>query len=187
MHFLVLSVLRFLFKFIFETIFFSHELFWKNSHIHKQNLYGYKPARAAKRSELERCSKQYKRNHTKQWKLFASFKDLEQVLKEIKKKRTFSWCITYLDKWKHFHRQFLLLFGRLFLSVFILYLHFCLLKPFSDNSMHSEIIARYFNIFCWNITEKTKLEKCFLGARVWAPKPVNEPPKRPGYVPLMKM
>ena len=36
--------------------------------------------------------------------------------------------------------------------------------------------------FCWNITEKRKLEKCFLSARFWALKPVYRFPKQPEYV-----
>ena len=72
-------------------------------------MYGYKPVRAVKRSELKRYSKCCRRKHARQCKLFTSFNDLEQVLKEIKKKvRTFSWSIMYLNKWKHFRREFLL-------------------------------------------------------------------------------
>ena len=37
-------------------------------------------------------------------------------------------------------------------------------------------------IFCWNITEKRKLEKCFLSARFWALKLVYRFPKQPEYV-----
>ena len=32
------------------------------------------------------------------------------------------------------------------------------------------------------MTEKTKLEKCFWGTRVWSPKPVYRSPKRSEYV-----
>ena len=49
--------------------------------------------------------------------------------------------------------------------------------------MHYEIIDRYFNVFFVEIQQKTKLEKCCLCARLWAPKPVYRSPKRPGYVP----
>ena len=46
-----------------------------------------------------------------------------------------------------------------------------------------EIIDHLFNVFfCWNTTRKTKHEKWFLGARVWAPKLVYWSPKRPKYV-----
>ena len=38
-------------------------------------------------------------------------------------------------------------------------------------------------IFCLNTTEKTKLENCYLDARVWVLKPVHRSPKQPGYVP----
>ena len=50
-------------------------------------MYGYKLMRAAKRSELQKCCKQCIRNHTKLSKLFALVNDLEQVFKEIKKKK----------------------------------------------------------------------------------------------------
>ena len=43
----------------------------KRSYIQTINLYGYKIVRAAKQSELKRCSKQYRRNHMKQYKLFT--------------------------------------------------------------------------------------------------------------------
>ena len=47
--------------------------------------------RAAKRSELKRHNKYYKRNHTKQCKLFTLFNEWEQAGKEFKKnKRTFA-------------------------------------------------------------------------------------------------
>ena len=48
--------------------------------------------------------------------------------------------------------------------------------------MYYEIIDYYFTCFCWSATEKRKIEKCFLGARVWVPKPVYRSPKWPGYV-----
>ena len=49
--------------------------------------------------------------------------------------------------------------------------------------MHCKINDCYFNIFfCWNTTEKRKLEKCSLGTTVWAPKPVYKYPKQPEYV-----
>ena len=38
------------------------------------------------------------------------------------------------------------------------------------------------HIFCSNTTEKRKLEKCSLGATVWAPKSVYQSPKQPEYV-----
>ena len=71
----------------------------------------------------------------------------------------------YLNEWKHFCRQSLLSIRRL---LFI----FCLLSHFD-----------FFNVFlCWIATEKKEVKKPFLGARVWAPKPVYRAPKRPGYV-----
>ena len=56
MHSLPLSVLRFHWKWFSKLFFFLVEWFLKNSYIHTQKLYGYKPVRAAKRSELNRCS-----------------------------------------------------------------------------------------------------------------------------------
>ena len=41
-------------------------------------------------------------------------------------------------------------------------------KALAKNQMHCEITDHHFNIFfCWNTIKKIKLEKCFLGARVW--------------------
>ena len=37
---------------------------------------------------------------------------------------------------------------------------------------HWSLLQRFFSH--WNTTEKRKFEKCFLGARVWAPKPVHQ-------------
>ena len=49
--------------------------------------------------------------------------------------------------------------------------------------MDCEIIGHYFNIFLVEIQlKKSKLEKSFLGARVWAPKPVYWSPKQPEYI-----
>ena len=49
--------------------------------------------------------------------------------------------------------------------------------------MYCEIIDHYFNVVLVEIRLKIKkLEKSFLGARVWAPKPVYRSPKRPEYV-----
>ena len=48
---------------------------------------------------------------------------------------------------------------------------------------HEGASDRYFNVFFFlNTAEKRKLEKCFLGCRVWAPKPVYRSPKQPEYV-----
>ena len=54
--------------------------------------------------------------------------------------------------------------------------------------MHFEIIDRYFNVFFLEIQlkKKKKLEKFYLGARVWVPKPVYGSPKQPGYVPVVQ-
>ena len=61
------------------------------------------------------------------------------------------------------------------LIVFLFCMYFCLLS-------HLEIIDCYFidmksliatsTYFCWYTTRKRKLEKCFLGAEVWAPKSI---------------
>ena len=50
--------------------------------------------------------------------------------------------------------------------------------------MHYEIINHHLNkvFYCIETQLKKKLENCFLGARVAAPKLVHRPPKRPGYV-----
>ena len=68
----------------------------------------------------------------KQCKSFTWFNEWEQVCKEIKeKKRIFAWCITYLNEWKPFPRQFFLSASTSFsLIVFLLCLHFCLLSNF---------------------------------------------------------
>ena len=62
-HFLALSVLKFLCKtfpkLLKFTLWNTLPLGWllKNSYIHKQNLYRYKLARAAKQSEMKKCCK----------------------------------------------------------------------------------------------------------------------------------
>ena len=53
--------------------------------------------------------------------------------------------------------------------------------------MHCEIIDFYSSYFCWSTSDKRRLNKCFLGTRVWAPKPVYRFPKHPGYVTEMEM
>ena len=121
-------------------------------------MYGNKLGRAAKLSKLRRCSKWYKRNHTKQCKYLHCLMTVhELVRKEIKKKKqTFAWSITYLNEWKHFCREFLLSLQYL-AFVFLFFLHFCLLSHFKiANYMHCEIIDGYF---CWNTTEKRKLRE----------------------------
>ena len=55
-------------------------------------------------------------------------------------------------------------------------------KPFQNNQMHCQIIDHYFNMFFVEMQVKKKLNKCFLGTRVWVPKPVYQSPKRPEYV-----
>ena len=65
-------------------------------------------------------------------------------------------------------------------------------KSFWNNYMHCEIIACQSNvffvdIFCWNTTEKRKLEKCFMGAIAWSPKLVYLPPKQPRYITTLRL
>ena len=68
-HSLALSVLRFFCQnyssFHYEKVFSVDD--FKKNHIQK-NLHGCKLARATKRSELRRCSKEHRRNYTKQCK-----------------------------------------------------------------------------------------------------------------------
>ena len=78
-HYLVLSVLRFFVKAFpnylslhWKTVFFRDDLL-KDSYIQMKNCYGYKLVRAVKISELKKSSKQYRRNHSKQCKLFTPF------------------------------------------------------------------------------------------------------------------
>ena len=54
-------------------------------------------------------------------------------------------------------------------------------SSFQNNQRHCEIIDCYFNVFV-EIQLKIENLKCFLGARVWVPKPVHQSPKRPEYV-----
>ena len=54
-------------------------------------------------------------------------------------------------------------------------------KPFRNNWMHSEVIANP-TYFLWKYDWKRRLEKCFLGARVWPPKPVYLSPNWCEYV-----
>ena len=78
-HYLVLSVLRFFVKpfpnylsLHWKIVFFRDDLL-KDSYIQMKICYGYKLVRAAKISELKKSTKQYRRNHSKQCKLFTPF------------------------------------------------------------------------------------------------------------------
>lgn len=80
-------------------------------------------------------------------------------------------------------------FVAFFFRLSIFWFHFFFLSaflssmPFQNNQMHCAIINHYFNIFFIEAQpKKRKREKCFLGARVWASKPVYRSPKRLGYV-----
>ena len=107
-----------------------------------------------------------------------SFNEWEQARKEFKKeKQTFTWSITYLNEWRHFHRQFLLFFI-FFLSVFLSS------KSFRNNWMLCKIIDHYLNVFFDEIQPK----KLKLELRVfWTSKPVYRPLKQPGYVTAMEL
>ena len=48
--------------------------------------------------------------------------------------------------------------------------------------MHCEIIDHYFNVFFIEVQLKEENLKYFLRAKVSAPKPVYQSPKRPEYV-----
>ena len=135
----------------------------KNSQIQKQNLYGYK-LRAAKRSELKRCSKQYIRNHTKYCKLLMSFNDLEQVPKEIeKKKQTFSCYITFKINENTFVGNFFFGFDIFLSHCFSLLSAFLSSKPFRNNQMYCELIDCYFYVFFVQI----QLKKQNLKSIIW--------------------
>ena len=80
-----------------------------------------------------------------------------------------------------------------FVAFFSLLSEFLYCKPFQNNKMHcvspfetnrcivKSLIATS-TFFFLKPTEKRKLEKWFLGARVWTPKPAYRFPKRPEYV-----
>ena len=113
----------------------------------------------------------------KQYKLFVLFFEWEQAHKKFKKKKwTFAWSFMYLNEWKHFCRQFFFL---LFFSSACI---FCLLSYFEISRCFVKSLILHQHIFWWNTTEKRKLEKCFLGTRVFGPKPVYWSPKQPGYI-----
>ena len=83
-----------------------------------------------------------------------------------------------------FHFNIFGFFFLLFIYLFI-YSHlpaFLSSKPFQNNQKHCEITDHYFNIFFIETIEKRKLENCFLGTRVWAPKLVYQSPKWPGCI-----
>ena len=117
-------------------------------------------------------------------KTIYAINEWEQAHKEFKKKkRTSTGSIMYLNEWKHFCRQCLLLLYVLISRCFSLLSTFLSYKPFRNNKMLYEIIDCYISIFYWwNTTEKRRLEKLFLEASVWVPKPGYRSPKRSGYV-----
>ena len=95
-------------------------------------------------------------------KLSTLINDLDQVHKEIKKKKqTFSWCIMYFNKWKHFCRQFLFSLQHLLVSLFFSSVWICLLSHFKIIRC-IEIIDHYFNIiFVEIILKKLNLIQIF--------------------------
>ena len=59
---------------------------------------------------------------------------------------------------------------------FFFCLHYCILSHFKIIRCIVKSFIALQGIFCWNTTGKIKLEKCFLGKRVWVPKPVYRSP-----------
>ena len=126
MHSLPFSVIRFLCKTFSKLLKFTLQNTlsgWclKNSYIQIKHLHDHKNMRAGKQSELKRWGRQYRKNHTKQSKLFTSFNEWEHVCKKTKtKKRTFVGFITYSSEWKHFHWhwKFLLSYRPFFVALF---------------------------------------------------------------------
>lgn len=58
------------------------------------------------------------------------------------------------------------MYQHLFVSLFFSF-DFLFVLEFWNNYRHYEITDCYSTCFCWSATEKGKIEKCFLGARVW--------------------
>lgn len=78
----------------------------------------------------------------------------------------------YSNEWKHFCRHFFSFASTsYYLIVFLFCLHFCLVSYFEKIRCIVKLLTATSTYFCWNTAEKRKLEKCFLGARAWAPKP----------------
>ena len=79
--------------------------------------------------------------------------------------------------------NFVFCFKLICLIVFLFCLHFCILSHFEIiRCIVKSLITNSTYFFCWNTTEKRKLEKCFLGGRVWMLKWVYQSPKWPEYV-----
>ena len=87
--------------------------------------------------------------------------------------------IYYIFKWIKKHLWTVSLFVTLIVSLLFYFasIFWCLIH-FKNNQMHCEIIVCCFNIFFVEIQLK-KIGKCFLGARIWASKPVYQSPKQP--------
>ena len=84
-----------------------------------------------------------------------------------KKKWTYEWTIAYWNKWKHFHRQFLLSLQHL---VFPFCLHFCLLSHCKIIRCIVKLLIATEHILCWNTTtQKGKLKNGLLGVQTSIP------------------
>ena len=71
----------------------------------------------------------------------------------------------------------------LFVLFFFFSLHFCILSHFEIIRCIVKLLIATLTYFFVEIQlKKRKLEKCFLGARVWAPKPIYWSPKQPEYI-----
>ena len=106
-------VLRFLYKIFSKLLKF---MLWNTFQIN--NVYGYKLVRLWSNLSWKDAASNTE-GIIRNCKLFMSFNEWEQVLKEIKKKEwMFALSITYLNEWTHFPRQFLLLVWPLFVSLF---------------------------------------------------------------------
>ena len=86
------------------------------------------------------------------------------------------------NEWIHFRWQFFLL---LFI-VFLFWQHFCILRIFKIIRCTVKSLIATSIYFLLNYNRKRKLEKCFLGAAVWAPKPVYQSTKWPEYTTVSK-
>ena len=109
--------------------------------------------RAAKWSELKRCSKKYIKNHTKQCKLFT------------KKEKVNTRVIYYVIKWmKTLSFRF-----DLCLIVFLICLHFYILSHFEIIRCIVKSLNATSTYFLFKYNWKKKTWKLLLHARVWAP------------------
>ena len=121
---------------------------------------------------LRELQNNLRRIHMKQCKQFT-----------LKKKLTFAWSIMYLYEWKHFCRMFLLSLLPLLVSFFFSFVSlFCHLRHFKTIRCIVKSLIPNAAYFLLKSKWKRKLEKRFLGTRVWAPKQVYWSLKWPKYV-----